>query len=70
MINLNFRPLVNIVSKMMIKNVTERYTAAELLQEELFCYSSRESSASSRGRPSSATSRPDSGRYNILKITK
>jgi len=65
-----YRPLVNIVNKMMIKNVSERYTAAELLQEELFCYSSRESSASSRGRPSSATSRPDSGHARIPSRTE
>ena len=57
----SYKPFISIVDKMMVKEVPKRYSAAELLQEEIFCSNSRGSSASSYGRPTSAHSRPDSG---------
>ena len=62
----SYQSLVPIVEKMMVKEVADRASAATLLQEDIFCSSSRGSSASSRGRPASGHSRPDSGNHSRL----
>jgi len=52
-------PIVDIINKMMIKDVNMRLSASQLLEEDILSNNSRESSASSR--QSSSNSRPDSG---------
>ena len=54
-------PIVDIINKMMVKDVNGRLSAARLLEEDIFSSNSRESSASSRQSSKSSNSRPDSG---------
>ena len=46
----SYKAIVDIVNKMMEKDPLKRYSASELLEEDIMGVSSRESSASSRQR--------------------